>query len=259
MRAQPWREQRLRQPGVKRASIGRILRKPGAGRRLAGWLAAAAVIWPLCACQTVSQSQTTSLLRVVDASYNAPAVDVYAGKTEIARNVAAGTITNYAILAPGPVTITVDATGTKEPLATLTTDLQAAGQHSVYLADAGSGFTAKLLRDQAESAPVGEFSVRFLQTAEATGKVDVYYLGNGQSPSDATPLVKDLAPGRVTGYLNVPDGSYQLVVTEAGSTTPVYTSSSATYAGGEVRTILIQNEPTVHPEPVRVVVGDDLN
>lgn len=228
---------------------------------MAGGLAVAAVMWPLCACQTVSQSQTTSLLRVVDASYNAPAVDIYAGQTEIAKNVSAGRITNYAILAPGPVTITVDATGTKKPLATLTTDLQAAQQHSVYLADAGSGFDAKLLEDQAVSAPVGDFAVRFLQSAPAAGAVDVYYLANGESLKEATPVVKGLGPGQDSGYVDVANGSYALVVTKAGSTVPVFTGSRVTYAGGEVRTVLIQSGPGVQPvgQPMQLVVGDDVN
>lgn len=228
-------------------------------RRIAGGIAAAAVVWPLCACQSVSQSQTTSLVRVVDASYNAPAVDVYAGKTEIAQNVAAGTITHYAILGPGPVTITVDATGTKKPLATLTATLLAAGQHSVYLTDAGSGFHAKLLTDKAESSPLGDFSVRFLQAARTTGAVNVYYLAPGESVSNATPVVKGLEPGQDSGYVNVPDGTYALFVARAGSTEPVFMGSSVTYAGGEVRTVLIQDEPAVHAQPVRVVVGDDQN
>lgn len=230
-------------------------------RRVTAGAAAAAVMWPLCACQTVSESQTTSLVRVVDASYNAPAVDVYAGKTEIASNVAAGKITNYAILAPGPVTITVDATGTKTPLAKLTTDLQAAEQHSVYLADAGNGFEAKLLKDQTESGPVGEFSVRFLQSAQATGAVDVYFLENGQSLKDAKPVVQGLGPGQDSGYVTVPNGSYSLVVTQAGSKAAVFTGSSVTYAGGEVRTVLIQSGPASRPQAaaMQVVVGDDFN
>jgi len=228
-------------------------------RRVAGGIAATSVVWPLCACQSVSQSQTTSLVRVVDASYNAPAVDVYAAQTEIAQNVSAGTITHYAILGPGPVTISVDAAGTKRPLATLSATLQAAGQHSVYLTDAGSGFHAKLLTDKAESSPLGDFSVRFLQAAQTTGEVDVYYLAPGEPLSNATPVVKGLGPGQDSGYVNVPDGTYALVLTRVGSTTSVFMGSSATYAGGEVRTVLIEDEPGVHAEPVRVVVGDDQN
>lgn len=230
-----------------------------AWRRAGCCFLAAAVAWPLCACQSVGNLQTTSLVRVVDAAYNAPIVDVYAGKTEIAKNVAAGTITNYAILAPGPVTITVDAAGTAKPLAALTADLNADGQHSVYLADAGSGFDAKLLQDQAISAPVGDFSVRFLQNAQADGAVNIYYLTQGETVANTNPVVQGLAPGRSSGYVNVPKGSYRLVVTKAGSQTPVYISSSAVYADGEVRTVLIQDEPAAHPQPVRVVIGDDLN
>jgi hypothetical protein len=196
---------------------------------------------------------------VVDASYNAPAVDVYAGKTEIAQHVVAGMITRYAILGPGPVTISVDATGTKRPLEKVTAILEAGGQRSVYLTDAGSGFLTKMLTDKAESSPLGEFSVRFLQAARATGAVDVYYLTPGESVGSARPVVKELLPGRDSGYVNVPDGKYVLVVTRAGSTEPVFMGSSATYAGGEVRTVLIQDEPAVHRQPVRVVVGDDQN
>lgn len=222
-------------------------------------MAVAALVWPLCACQSMSESQTTSLVRVVDASYNAPAVDVYAGKTEIAHNVTAGTITHYAILAPGPVKITVDATGTRKPLATLTAKLQAAGQHSVYLSDTGNGFHVKLLKDKAKLSPLGEFSVRFLQAAQATGAVDVYYLAAGQSLGNATPVVQNLGPGQDSGYVNVPNGTYSLVVTRAGSMTPIFMGSRATYAGGEVRTMLIEDEPVSHVQPVRVIVGDDQN
>ena len=227
-------------------------------RRIASGIAAGAVVL-LSACQSVSQSQTTSLVRLVDASYNAPAVDVYAGKTEIARDVSAGTITRYAILAPGAVTITVDATGTKKTLATLTATLQAAEQHSVYLTDAGSGIDAKLLKDRAESSPVGDFSVRFLQAAHATGAVDVYYLAAGEAVKDATPVVRGLQAGQDSGYVDVPDGTYSLVVTRAGSTEPIFMGSSVTYAGGEVRTVLIQDEPAVHGRPLQVLVGDDQN
>lgn len=230
-----------------------FLRRAGCG------LLAAAVAWPLCACQSVGNLQTTSLVRVVDAAYNAPAVDVYAGKTEIAKNVAAGMITNYAILAPGPVTITMDAAGTAKPLATLTANLDTGGQHSVYLADAGSGFDAKLLQDQANPAPVGDFSVRFLQNAKADGPVNIYYLASGETIANANPVVKSLAPGQDSGYINVPDGNYRLVVTKAGSQTPIYTSSSTAYVDGEVRTMLIQSEPAAHPQPMRIVIGDDQN
>lgn len=236
--------------GVK----GRII-----GRRIAGCLTTAAVAWPLSACQSVTQPQTTALVRVLDASYNAPAVDVYAGKTEIAKNVGPGSITNYAILTPGPVTITVDATGTRKALATVTTDLRAAAQRSVYLVDKGSGFDAKLLKDQAQPPPLGEFSARFFRTADATGAVDVYYLTTGERVADAMPVVKGLAPGQNSSYVNLPDGTYRLVVTRAGHTSPVFTGSSVTYAGGQVRTVLIAGGSTVEPKTVQVVVGDDSN
>lgn len=236
-----------------------IFQKPGTRRWLEAGLLTPFLVWPLCGCQIVSGSQASSLVRVIDASSNAPAVDVYIGKTEIAQNIAAGTITNYAILAPALETISIDATGTTKPLATVSGDLQSAQEHSVYIADSGKSFTTTLLVDQSTAAPVGDFSVRFVQGANTTGNVDVYFVASGETFKGETPIVENFAPGLTTDYLNVPDGSYQLVVTKTGSITPLYTGSSVTYASGEVRTMLIVDEPTIDQQPVNVVVGDDLN
>ena len=100
-------------------------------RRVTGGLLAVAVAWPLCACQSVSESQTASLVRVVDASYNAPAVDVYAGKTKIAKDVQAGKVSKYAILGLGPGTISGEAPGTKTPPGQLKGGFEGGGPHSV--------------------------------------------------------------------------------------------------------------------------------
>lgn len=228
-------------------------------RLLAAKSLAACLLWPLCGCQTVSGSQSSSLIRVIDSSYNAPALNVYVGKTEIAQNIAAGAITNYAILAPTLATISIDAAGTTKPLATLSADLRSAQEHSIYIADSGASFSSRLLTDQTTAAPVGDFSVRFIQGANAMGNIDIYFVASGETFKGTTPIVKDAAPGTASVYLNVPVGSYELVITKAGSTTPLFTGSDAAYGAGEVRTMLITDEPTVDQQPIKVVVGDDLN
>lgn len=228
-------------------------------RQFAAGLALAAVIGGLSGCQTVSGSQAVSLVRVIDASYNAPAVDVYVGQAEIAGNIAAAAITNYAILSPGILTTKIDATGTTKPLVTLSGSYLAGQQHSVYITDSGTGFTASVLTDQVTAAPVGDFSVRFLQNADAAGNVDIYLVADGSKFAAATPIASDLAPGQVTSYFNVAAGSYQLVIAPAGSTTASYTGSAVTYVAGQVRTMLIVDQPNVDQEPINVVVGDDVD
>jgi hypothetical protein len=53
-------------------------------------------------------------VRVIDASYNAPAVDVKVATTQIAANIGAATFTNYAFLPPEDTTAYVYPTGTTQ-------------------------------------------------------------------------------------------------------------------------------------------------
>jgi|SRR5579875_626128 len=228
-------------------------------RFLTAVLALAAAILPLCGCQSVAGSQAVTLVRVIDASYNAPAVDVYVGQTPIAANIAAPVITNYAILSPGVQATRIDATGTTKVLASISGSYLAGTQHSVYITDSGTGFTATVLTDQAIPAPAGKFDVRFLQNADAVGNVDIYLVPDGSKFAAATPIAADLAPGQATSYIPVDAGSYQLVVTPAGSTTASYTGSAVTYTSGQVRTMLITDQPNVDQQPINVVVGDDVD
>jgi hypothetical protein len=228
-------------------------------RYLAAFLSVAATACSLCGCQSVAGSQAVSLVRVIDASYNAPAVDVSVGQTEIAANIAAPLITNYAILSPGVQATKIDATGTAKVLASISGTYPASTQHSVYLSDSGTGFTATVLTDQVTAAPAGQFDVRFLQNANAVGSVDIYLVPDGSKFAAATPIAANLAPGQVTSYIGVAAGSYQLVIAPAGSTKASYTGSAVIYASGQVRTLLITDQPNVDQQPINVVVGDDVN
>uniref|UniRef100_A0A7V4XQJ8 DUF4397 domain-containing protein n=1 Tax=Acidobacterium capsulatum TaxID=33075 RepID=A0A7V4XQJ8_9BACT len=228
-------------------------------RYLVAVLALAATVGVLSGCQSVAGSQAVSLVRVIDASYNAPAVDVYVGQTQIAGNIAAPLITNYAILSPGVQTTKIDSTGTTKVLATVNGDYLASTQHSLYLSDSGTGFTATLLTDQVIAAPAGDFDVRFLQNANAVGSVDIYLVPDGSKFAAATPIVANLAPGQVTSYIPVAVGSYQLVIAPAGSTKASYTGSAVVYTSGQVRTLLITDQPNVDQQPINVVVGDDVD
>ena len=228
--------------------------------------AAALALAPLLAgalsgCQSVQSSapsQTT--VRVIDASYNAPAVDVKVGTTPIATNIAAATFTNYAFLPPENATAYVFPTGTSKATA------QAAGQflvsqaHSVFITDTTNGlYTASILEDQATVAPSGYFSIRFLQQALIAGAVDIYLVPSSSTLADSKPLFADVEPGSAVGYANVLAGAYTVVITPAGSIKTPYSSSPITFVGGQVRTALIMDAQLTTNPPVTVTIGNDLN
>src|ERR1035437_3971098 len=106
----------------------------------------------LSACQNVAGFSQPSLVRVIDASYIAPAVNVYVEKTLFAGNIGEGTITPYGTLpATGDALIKVTAATGGATLVSSNGTLLAGHQHSVFLTDNGAApksYMVTVLEDQ---------------------------------------------------------------------------------------------------------------
>ncbi len=226
-----------------------------------GWVCAIAAlcIAVLTGCQSVQGTSPVTMVRVIDASYNAPPLGITVGQTAIAANIAGQTITHYAFLAPGPSTAYIYPPESKTPSASATGQFLASQEHSVYITDSGAGYTATVLTDQAAAPPTGYISVRFLQQAIATGAVDVYFVPSGDTLSQAKPVLSNLTVGSITDYINIAAGTYSVVITPTGVATASYTGTSVQFTAGQVRTMLIMDAQLTTNPPVNVIFGDDLN
>jgi hypothetical protein len=209
-------------------------------------------------CQSVTGSTAQSLVRVIDASYNAPAVDVHVGTTVIASNIGSPSVTNYAFLTPAALPVSIFPVSAKTATVQTSGTFLASQQHSVYITDFNSTYQATVLTDQNTPAPAGQISVRFLQQASLSGNVDIYFVPDGSKFTDAKPVLSGLAPGSTTAYLNIPAGTFSVVVVPSGSTTAKYTSQSIVFTGGQVRTMLIVDQQLLTNPPINVLIGDDL-
>lgn len=215
---------------------------------------------PLLGCQSVQNSSPTQTqVRVIDASYNAPPVDVDIATTAIATNVGPATFTNYAFLPPENATAYVYPTGTTKTGASVDGQFLVSEQHSIYITDSGKGYTASILTDQPAAAPAGYFSIRFLQQALKTGAVDIYLVPDGSTLADAKPLYTAVSPQSVEAYANVMAGSYTIVVTPTGVLTTPSTSTPIQFTAGQVRTALIMDAQLTKNPPVTVTLGNDVN
>jgi hypothetical protein len=220
----------------------------------------------LSGCQTVSGSTSVSQLRIIDASYNAPAINVYVGGTELAGNLGQGSITGYATLAPtNNTTVKVTATSSTKSLVTADTSLRAGTSQSVLVSDINAVYQVTVLEDQATPAPAGHSEFRLLNQAPSTGAVDVYFLSGTSTTVYATakPVITALAVGATSGYVTIPSSTLYMVIAPTGTTlsttdTVIYTSAAFDLTGGEVRTVLIV-DPLLVTEPVQVYVADDVN
>jgi hypothetical protein len=232
-------------------------------RRLAAAAAVSlAIAVGLSGCQSVAGFSQPSLVRVIDASYIAPAVNIYVEKTLFAGNVGEGYISGYGTVTPSqnaPVAVTQTQGGAS--LVTANVSLQAGAEHSVFLTDNGASpteYTVTVLEDAQMPAASGHSSFRFLNQAPRTGAVDVYMIPAGTTMANTIPLCTDIAVGSTCGYVSFASQSVTMVIVPTGQTTPKYTSSVLALTGGEVRTVVIIDSQLTSDPPVSVVIAKDV-
>jgi hypothetical protein len=84
----------------------------------------------------------------------------------------------------------------------------------------------------------------------------------GSALARVAPIDTGLSYSSNTGYINVPSGTYSIVVLPAGAIpssaiSPIYTGSRMSYPAGSARTILlIDQQPTATPG-LQVITADD--
>lgn len=226
-------------------------------------LAALLLSLGLAACENVAGYTQPSLVRVIDASYIAPAVNVKVEGTLLAANIGQGTITSYGTLAASSdAKIDVTAATGGATLVDTNGTLLAGHQHSVFLTDNGAApnsYEVTVLEDQQVAAAGGHSAFRFLNQAPKTGAVDVYMIPSGVALADTIPLVAGLPVGATAGYVSFTSQSVTMVVTPTGTITPKYTSQALALSGGEVRTVLIVDTQLTSNPPVEVFTANDVN
>jgi hypothetical protein len=224
---------------------------------------ALAVAISFTACENVASYTQPSLVRVIDASYIAPAVNVEVEGTLLAANIGQGTITPYGTLpASNDAAIDVTAATGGATLVSTSGTLLAGHQHSVFLTDNGAAPTSyqvTILEDQQVAAAQGHSAFRFLNQAPKTGPVDVYMVPAGTTLANTIPLVTALPVGATAGYISFTSQTVTMVITPTGVLTPKYTSQTIALTGGEVRTVLIVDTQLTSNPPVTVFMASDIN
>ena len=243
----------------------------GSGRLSLGLLAIAsaaslAMSLGLSGCQTVSGYTASSLVRVIDASYNAPAINVYVEGDLFSSNIGQGSITPYGAIAPSNnAVVKVTAASSKTTLIASNATLLAGKSQSVLITDINAQYQVSVLQDQSTPAPSGHSEFRLLNQAPSTGPVDVYFLAGTSTTVYATakPVITALAVGATSGYVTIPSSTLYMVIAPAGTTlsttaTTIYSSAPLPLVGGEVRTVLIV-DPELVTEPVQVYIANDVD
>jgi hypothetical protein len=227
-------------------------------------VASLAVAFTLSACVNVADYTQPSLVRVIDASYIAPAVNVVVEGITIASNLGQGSYNPYATVPANNAALIkiTEATG-GAALVTTNGTIQAGYHHSVFLTDNGAaptGYTVTILEDQKVAAASGHSAFRFLNQAPKIGPVDIYMVPGSSTLANTIPLITGgVAVGASSGYVSFNAQTVTMVIVPKGLLTPKYTSASLALTGGEVRTVLIVDTQLTSDPPVNVFMFTDVN
>lgn len=217
----------------------------------------------LVACQNVATYTQPTVVRVIDASYKAPAVNVNLDGSLFAANIGQGAITPYAILpAKAGALITVTPAAGGAPLISANGSFLAGQQRSILITDsagAPAAYSITFLDDQRTVAATGQSAFRFINQGIKAGSLDIYIVPDGITLANAVPVVTNLAPGAVSSYISFPSQSVDIIIAAPGGTTAKYTSPAINLTGGEVRTVLIMDTKLTTSPPVTVFIGSDVN
>jgi Domain of unknown function (DUF4397) len=234
-------------------SVRNAVRLAGLGVLLAG----------LPGCQTITGVSGSSQVRIIDASPNAPGLDIYQGGLAMAYNLGFGTVTSYVGVSPGVSTITADTAGTKQVLTTAAATYAVSQQYTVLIGNVAANLQQTVLTDQSLPAPSGEISLRVLdQAAHYAGGVDVYLVPSGAALTTAAPILTNVVFGSNSGYINVPAGTYSIVLLPTGTvatstTVPTYSGTATAYAVGDARTIVLLDNLVLTNPGFQVIVAND--
>lgn len=220
----------------------------------------------LAGCQSVSGFKAVSLVRVIDASYNAPAINVYVEGGLVAANIGQGSITTYGGFGPSNnAAVKVTAASNTVALVNSNATLLPNKSQSILVTDINAQYQVVVLEDQSTPAPSGHSDFRILNQAPSTGAIDVYFLSGTSATVYATakPVITALAVGATSGYVAIPSSTLYMVIAPAGTvlsttSTTIYSSAALPLVGGEVRTVLIV-DPLLVTQPVQVYIAHDVN
>jgi hypothetical protein len=227
-------------------------------------LAALAALGTLTGCQAIVSSTPQAHVRIINATPDAPRLDLYQDSNALAFNLDFGTVTSYIQVAPGAYNITANTAGTRQALSTAKINFTTSGQYTVLIGNTVASLQQSTLADQSQPAPPGQIALRLINQATRAGAVDIYLVPAGQKVNAVTPLVTGIAFGTNTGYINVPIGTYSLAMLPAGTvptstTLATYAGPQVAYSPGAARTIILIDPPQASTPGIRVITANDFD
>lgn len=179
----------------------------------------------------------TAQLRVLHASPDAPAVDVLIDGGGVLEGLSFGDASPFTGVDAGHRQIQVNVSGTDTTVIDARADLEEDKRYLVVASGRVSDLQPLVFPVSAENSVAGSALVRVLHAAPSAPRVDVYVVAAGTSIAQAAPALSDVPFRAISDYLPVPEGSYDLLVTPAGTKNIAIEAKNVTLTDGLIATV----------------------
>lgn len=196
---------------------------------VAGVLLALVALLPLA----VTAQDSTAAVRVMHASPDAPAVDVFVDGTLVLAEVPFFALSGALSVPAGAYRIQVAPAGAGPDSAVIDATVEFTGGKAYTIAAVNSleNIEPLVLEDDTGIPPQGQARVRILHAAPDAPAVDIKLAGTDTA-------VLSNAPFKAAAYLDVPAGSYTFDITPAGSSDVVFTTPPLRFESGWTYTLV---------------------
>lgn len=181
-------------------------------------------------------------VRVVHASPDAPAVDIYVNGGKVLENLPFREYSEYLALPAGNYNVEIKVTGSGASVAMVPISVASGKDYTAmavgYAGGKAPGFDLLWLEDD-NSLPTGNgVKLRVVHAAPGAPAVDVYATTPFETLMGKTPVLTNVAFKAASGYLQVPPAMYQARVTLAGTQTIAIDSGRLVTWNNMIRTIV---------------------
>ncbi|MBX0329482.1 DUF4397 domain-containing protein [Oscillochloris sp. ZM17-4] len=206
-------------------------------RRLALALLALVAMALLAPTAPAARAQTMNMIRVIHASPDAPAVDVFVNGQAVATSVPFFTASGYLPLADGTYQVAISPAGKGTDYSVLVGDLEVSGGYTGTLVATNtlSNIEAVLYKDDLSGVAGGNARVNVMHLSPDAPAVDIKLAGTSSAVFSGVAF-------KQRGTVEVPAGSYAFDISPAGSADVVFTTPSLRFESGWIYTLAATGE-----------------
>jgi Domain of unknown function (DUF4397) len=185
-----------------------------------------------------SGAANTALLRFVQASPDAPQVNVLIDGASVAGNLAYGNATGYISLGSGSRHIQVVPVSGSSPIFDQTLSFNLSSDQTLLLTGPAAGINPVMLTDGGTTTTTGDGYVRVVNASATMGAADVYLVPAGSSIVGVKPVAAGLAFDKNTGYQLVVAGNYEVFMTAPNTSTALLSTGSISLTSAQNQTVV---------------------